>query len=47
MPADGVDAAAKDKSGPRHVPLAAPKAMDGQYTGSEGAGSDQPKQTAQ
>jgi hypothetical protein len=44
MPADGFDAAAKDKSGPRHVPLAAPKAMDGQYTGSEGAGSDQPKQ---
>jgi hypothetical protein len=45
MLADGFDAATKDESGPRHLPPAAPKAMDGQYTCSEGARRDQPKQT--
>ncbi len=38
MPADGFDAAAK-KSGPRHVPLAAPKrAMSGTYISGKDVG---------
>src|SRR5260370_42451071 len=38
MPADGFDAAAK-KSGPRHVPLAAPKrAMGGTYISGKDVG---------
>jgi hypothetical protein len=44
MPADGFDAAAKKIRDLGTSRWQLPKAMDGQYTSSEGVGRDQPKQ---
>jgi len=45
MPADGFDAAAKKLGDLGTSRWQLPKAMDRQYTSSEGVGRDQPKQT--